>query len=198
MKHSDIVKTIFTFFLTIGLILPPVLTAEIEYVVVKWLPVACLGSCVQTIARQFQAVPGAAEIVVNQQQGQATIRWKPRVPFSYDYINSAMRLVGPTVQDVRIKVRGTIRSSASAVVLQSLGDETQFVLLGPTSGNINQFIPQNNIDSHVLSPQTRQNFLDGERDSTVVVVEGPLFEPQRMQGLYLIVQSATFNRLNKN
>ncbi|MBA2728903.1 MAG: hypothetical protein H0U49_12115 [Parachlamydiaceae bacterium] len=165
---------------------------------VKWLPTACLGTCVQSIAQQLQSTNGAAEIIINQQQGQALIRWKPRVPFSYNFINTAMRLVGPSVRDVRLKVRGTIVTTPSAVILKSLGDETQFVLLSPARGDINQYLPQNNLDAHALAPQTRQNFMDGEGDFTVVTVEGPLFEPQRMQGLYLIVQSATFNRLGKN
>lgn len=169
--------------------------AEIEYIRVKWLPVACQASCIADIARQFLSISSLAEVVVNEQQGQATLRWKPRVPFSYNYINSAMRLVGPTVQDVRMRVRGTITVTPTAVILQSLGDETQFILLSPTPGSLTQYVPQNNIDAHRLAPDVRQKFIDGQRDSTVVVVEGPLFEPQRMQGLYLIVQQATFNRL---
>lgn len=172
------------------------LDAEIEYIVVKWLPTACLPSCVQTIAQQLSTIP-IAEMVLNQQQGQATLRWKPRVPFSYGYINTAMRTAGPGVQDVRVKVRGTIIVTGSAVILQSLGDETQFILLSPAQANLNQYVAQHSIDSHVLAPGTMQKFIEGQRDSTVVVVEGPLFEPQRMQGLYLIVQQATFNRLAK-
>src|ERR1700722_11588708 len=97
---------IYTSLSTIAVLSNPLtLNAEIEYVIVKWLPTACLGSCVQNIGQQLQAIPAAAEIIINQQQGQATIRWKPRVPFAYDYINTAMRLVGPSVQDVRVKVR---------------------------------------------------------------------------------------------
>lgn len=192
-------KSISAFLIALsGIVMAPALDAEIEYIIIKWLPTACLGSCVQTIANQLQSIGGAAQIVINQQQGQATLRWKPRVPFSYDYINTAMRLVGPKVQDLRMKVRGTIVSTPSAIILKSLGDETQFVLLSPATGSLTQYVPQNNIDSHILAPQTRQQFLDGERDFTVVTVEGPLFEPQRMQGLYLIVQQASFNRLSQN
>lgn len=171
------------------------LEAEIEYIRVKWLPTACQGGCVEAIAQQLSATPGAAEILIDQHQGQATLRWKPRVPFSYDYINTPMRMVGPTVQDVRIKVRGTIAASSSAIILQSLGDNTQFVLLSPTPGSLNQYVQQNNIDNHRLAPEVRQRLIEGERDFTVVTIEGPLFEPQRMQGLYLIVEQASFQRL---
>lgn len=169
--------------------------SEIEYVVVKWLPTACQESCVRDLTQQLLTIPGVAEIAINGQQGQATLRWKPRMPFSYDYINTAMRLIGPAVQDVRMKVRGTIVHSPSAVILESIGDNTQFLLLSPTPANLTQYTPKSNIDTHVLAPDVRLNFLEGERDFTVVTVEGPLFEPQRMQGLYLIVQKASFNRL---
>lgn len=171
------------------------LNAEIEYVVIKWLPTGCLPSCVQTIAQQLSTLYPVAEMILNQPQGQATLRWKPRAPFSYDYINTAMRMAGPTVKDVRMKVRGTVTVTNSAVILQSLGDDTQFILLSPTVGSLTQSVVQNSFDAHMLAPETRQKFIDGQRDSTVVTVEGPLFEPQRMQGLYLIVQQATFNRL---
>jgi hypothetical protein len=173
------------------------INAEIEYVKVKWLPTACIGSCALTVNKYFVGMPGAAEVIVNQQQGQGTIRWKPLVPFTYDYINTALRLtgLGTKTSDTRLRVRGVILHSPNAVILQSLGDNTQFVLLSPAAGSITQYVPKNNIDAHRLAPELRQRLLDGERDFCVVTIEGPLFEPQRMAGLYLIVEQVAFNRL---
>jgi len=173
------------------------LKAEISLITVKWLPNVCLTPCVQSIVNQFLRMNGAAEFAMLQQQGQANIRWKPKAPFSVEYLNSAMRMAGPSIHDIRVKVRGTIVSNGSAVFLQSLGDNTQFLLLGPLTANVNQYV-QASFDLHKLSPESYATFLDAERASAVAIIEGPLFEPIRTMGLYLIVEQTTFERLGPN
>lgn len=182
-------------FLLAALLPTMMLHAEIQLITVKWIPTACLAPCVQSIAQQFVRMSGAAEFRLDQAQGQADIRWKPRAPFSVEYLNTAMRVAGPSIHDIRVKVRGTIVSTPNAILLQSLGDNTQFLLLSPTRGNVNEYMPTQSFDVHQLAPEVREKFMQAERTNTVAVVQGPLFEPIRTMGLYLIVEQASFDTL---
>lgn len=143
-------------------------------------------------------MPGLAELTITQNQGQADIRWKPYAPFSFDSINSAMRLAGPRLKDVRVKVRGAIGHSGNNFFIKSLGDNTQFTLLSPARVRIGEYLTKS-LDVHVLAPEMRQKLLQAEREFVVAVIEGPLFEPTRNRGLalYLIIEQITFNKLGQ-
>jgi len=175
----------------------PGLSAEIEAITIKWIAQECTDACIQNLAQRFLSIPGTAELLMNGGQGQAVIRWKPYAPFSFDSINSAMRLAGPRIKDIRFKVRGTVIGSGGNYVLRSLGDNTQFVLLGPVQPSTTQYVQQYSMESHPLSAESLQRFYDAQRNNVVVTIEGPLYEPTRLLGssLYLIVESAAFARL---
>src|SRR5687768_178225 len=191
-------KLFFLIVLIMGISAPSFrLAAEIETITIKWIALECLAPSVQNLTQRFLTLPGTAEILMDGQQGQAVIRWKPFVPFTFDYINSAMRMAGPRIKDIRIKVRGTIVRSGNSIVIRSLGDNTQFVLLSPARASPTQYVPQESIQTHILAPETAQRLLEAERDSVVTVIEGPLFEPTRQLGLNLIVEQATFIRLGQ-
>lgn len=165
--------------------------AEVSKVTVKWLnPGVCSESCITDMAKQFGAMSGAAEVILNQGGGQVDIRWKPRVPFSYYPINTAMRMVGPSIHDIRVSVRGTIAHNSNTITLESLGDNTKFVLLGPVNPSMNQYTVVHNTDNRPLSEEARKKFLDAEKYFEVVEVEGPLLDPWRYQVLYLVVEKA--------
>lgn len=169
------------------------LNAEIERITVLWNPQICLEPCVREVTRQLQMVAGIAELVINQPQGQADIRWKPKVPFSYDYIKTAFGIVGAVIRDVRIQVRGTVTISRNAVTLDSLGDNTRFVLLGPAQQSFTKYVPQRNFDTHPLAPEMQMQLAQAAQDYCVVTVKGPLLRP--LMGLYLIVEQITIHRL---
>lgn len=177
--------------LCMGVLSP--LCAEIERITVLWNPQICLEPCVREITRQLRMVNGIAEIVISEAQGQADIRWKPKVPFSYDYIKTAFGIVGATIRDVRMQVRGTLTVSASTIILESLGDNTRFVLLGPAQQSFTKNIPQKNFDTHPLAPEMQQQLLTAAREFCVVTVKGPLLRP--LMGLYLVVEQVSVNRL---
>lgn len=170
------------------------LGAEIERITVTWNPQVCLDACVREITRQLRMINGIAEIVISQPQGQADLRWKPKTPFSYDYIKTAIGVVGAPIRDVRVQVRGTLIVTPAAVLLESLGDNTKFVLLSPAQQSFTKNVPQNNFDTHVLAPQMRQQLVEAATQSCVVVVKGPLLRP--LIGLYLIIEQITINRIS--
>lgn len=188
------------FLLKILLVVAPFqISAEIERVTVKWLnPTICSDSCINDMAKQFGAIAGAAEVVLDQGAGQADVRWKPRAPFNFNPINTAMRLVGPSIHDVRVKVRGTISHASSTITLESLGDNTRFILLGPVNPSMKQYTVVHNTDNRSLSDETKAKFLEAEKNFEVVEVEGPLLDPWRYQVLYLVVEKAEAISLTGN
>lgn len=184
------------FFLYLFLFFPCFLSAEIELLTVKWVPQQCaLPSCVENVISQFRRLSGTAELVVSQNDGQATVRWKPYSPFSYTSLIAAMSATGLRPREIRLRVRGTIVRSSNAFFLRSLGDNTMFVLLGPAQASMTKNIPQNSLDSYPLSLEMQQQLLDAEQNFIVTVVEGPLFTALRQRDIYLIVNSLTLNRL---
>ena len=163
---------------------------EIEKITIKWTANLCADSCIRDMYKQFGAVNGIAEKIINQQQGMAEFRWKPKSSFNFQMLDQAMRLVGPRIQDSRVRVRGTISHDASNVYLNSLGDNTRFILLGTPPASTTEYVIQYSAQTRGLPPETRKKFLDSENNFEVVVVEGPLFEPIRFTELYLIVERA--------
>lgn len=171
------------------------LSGEIERITVNWNPQVCLDSCVTEITRQLRKIGGIAEIAISQPQGQADIRWKPLAPFSYDFIRSSVSSVGAGIRSIRLQVRGTLVVTPGAVLLQSLGDNTKFVLLSPAQQNLYANVPQRNLFSHILAPEMRQQLTEAARQSAVVVVKGPLLQPQK--GLYLVIEQLNISRLSQ-
>lgn len=190
-------STISLKFLSLTLLLHVIsfsLLAEIERITVKWDPISCRETCARGIVKQLTAIGGVAEIVIIADQGIANVRWKPRAPFSFDFISTAIGMIGPGILDARLQVRGTLLATNTAIILESLGDNTRFVLLSPAKQSFYKNVPQNSFETHMLAPELRLQFLDGIRDSCVVTIKGPLLQWQ-MGGLYLIVEEATFHRL---
>jgi hypothetical protein len=166
------------------------LSAEISKVTVKWGTGVCADSCIRDMQKQFSAINGVAELIINEQEAQIDLRWKPKTPFSFRPINSALRLIGPRIKDIRVSVRGVIRHDSQNVILESLGDNTEFILLGNITPSATDYVIQYNIENHALPQTVRQKFLESESNYEVVVIEGPLFEAIRSPPFYLIVEEA--------
>ncbi len=164
------------------------LLGEVEYVEIKWTPGLCSESCAKNLRTQFSKTAGVASSEVSASSAQAKLHWKPNVTFSFGPINAAMSMIGLSMTELRVKVRGTIIHDAKTVTLVSLGDNTRFQLLGPTQASKTGYAIAHNINSHPLPPDTRTKLLDAQTQKQVVTVEGPLFEPERSPPLYLITE----------
>jgi len=183
-------------FLYFFVFFPAFVSAEIELLTIKWVPQQCvLPSCLENVINQFRRLSGTAELIASQNEGQATVRWKPYAPFSYTSLTAAMSATGLRPQEIRLRVRGTIVRRSNAFFLRSIGDNTMFLLLGPTQASMTRNVSENSLDSHVLSAEMQQQLFDAEQNFVVTVVEGPLFTALRQRDIYLIVTSVTFNRL---
>lgn len=163
------------------------LMSEIQKVQIKWAPASCQVNCAQLLAQKFQQVPGVAQVYMNQPAGQAELRWKPNVPFTYQSVYTAMQLVGLWYDDFRVKVRGTIRINGNQVTLVSLGDNTQFILVGTVQPQQGKYATEYNAQTRPFTPALFAQLQAAAAESRLAIVEGPLFMPERSPPLYLVV-----------
>lgn len=177
-------------FLSLCLLHGAFLHAEIQKVTILWTKYLCDQGCANLLENQFRRIPGVADVTINQPAAQATLQWKPNVPFSYTDIDTAMRMVGPAYDDlgIRLRVRGTIRHDQNSVTLISMGDNTNFYLLSPITPSTTQYVEMQDIKSHTLWPDVRAELLDAEAQNFPVEVEGPLFQPEQAPPYYIIIQ----------
>jgi len=165
------------------------LQAEIQHVIIKWTPALCiLPSCVQGLQQQFVRISGVEDVQINQAAGQATLRWKPDVPFTFPPINTAMSMIGLSILDFRMRARGHIIQQGNNFVFVSQGDETRFVLLGPVTPQQTRYVIEFNPETHLPNPQLKDQFQQAVQNNSSVIIEGPIFQPERSPPLQLIVE----------
>lgn len=160
----------------INMILP--LQSEIHEVSVTWVGIECQTSCMNGLKKQFQAIPGVAE--VSMSSGMALLKWKPNATFNYSSINTAMRMIGLNMQTTRVKATGKIQSTKNTIYLISSGDGTRFELANPVHYNPSGQSSEHNLGARYLSPELKQKLLDAEAQKQIVTISGPLFMPIRM------------------
>lgn len=164
------------------------LRSEIETFTIKWTSMLCLQSCIDLLGNEFSRMPSVADVAMDPRAGTAVLRWRPEAPFTYQAIGAVMSKVGLAIQDMRVRVRGTVIPGVSPILV-SIGDQTSFVLLGPIEPSRIDYTVTQNPQAHTLSPQLRAQLLQAANEQRVVVIEGPLFEPERSPPLKLIIEN---------
>lgn len=167
------------------------LLAEIEAVDISWRPLNCQTNCPRLLEQQFRKIPGVQEISINPSTGHATLKWKPNSPFAYSSINVAMRLVGLSFTDLRLRVRGTLQYTHNTVTITSIGDNTRFDLLNPVIPEITKQAAQYNLEARRLKPALYQKLVDAAEKKQIATIEGPLFMPWRTPN-ELVVDQVSF------
>lgn len=167
--------------------------AEIQNVTLRWIPGGCTTGCNQMLGQRFQMIPGVASINVNPPAGQMDVRWKPNFPLNFQPINAAFSSVGPSIEEMRVKVRGTLQSNGKQFFLISIGDNTMFQLLGFPQAQPNQYIPLSyNPINYPLSPSMIQQFNQAAAQNQITIIDGPILAPERSPPWMLIVQNVQF------
>ena len=174
-----------------------VLPAEIEQVAISWTPTICQPSCVPLLKRTLEKVHGVATVEINQPIGQAIITWKPNIQFAYEGVDSAMRMVGITIWNIRLRVTGKLERGNKHYYLVSNGDHTRFDLLAPVtpvlSGQANQY----NSNARALTPYLQQKLMEGAQAGQIITIDGPLFMPWRHNiPVELVIDQMTFTEPN--
>lgn len=169
-----------------SLLVPFGLPAEIEQVTIKWTPGLCQTSCIRGLERQFHRVKEVTYVEINGSAGLAILRWDSKIAFSYRPIETAMAMIGLSIDDMNITVRGNITYDGRDVILTSLGDRTQFYLVSaPPMMALELHLP------HIqpLNVQTKRGLIEAGQNHQVVSITGPLFQPEKAPPFFLVVDS---------
>lgn len=175
------------FILSFALTLP--LQAEIQKVTIKWTSALCAGPCVKELYHYFSLVPGVADVQIDQPGGQAIVRWKPNVPFTYQSMDTVTRLVGLYQNEIRVRVQGQVSHNLNNFRITSLGDGTTFNLLAPVTPSRTQYVEENNEETRQLSQEMKNQLLEAQQNNQMVTIEGPLFLPERSPPMQIIIES---------
>lgn len=164
------------------------LHAEVLEVRIQWTPQLCNDICARNLEKQFHRIYNVDEITMNHPAGQILLKYKPRGVYNFGPINTAMQMIGLTINDIHIKVRGHIKATDREVLLISDGDASVFFLMSPVRPDPGKYVENYNPATHQLTVQHRNQLIDAARSKQYVTISGPLFEPERAPPNYLIVQ----------
>lgn len=164
------------------------LKAEIQNVTVTWQAALCPDSCPNLLVREFNKISGVEKVDIQPGAGQLELKWKPDVPFSFSPINTAMRMVGPRLKVIRVSVKGRIHSSGDNFAIVSDRDGTTFNLVNRITPKPDQYFEQYNINTRSLPDDVKAELREKERNREVVIISGPLFQPERVLPLQLILE----------
>lgn len=164
--------------------------AQVEKVTITWRGILCEKICMSQLEGQFRRIPGVENVTMYT--GQADLKWRANFPFAFSPINTAMELLGITINDIRVTVRGTLQHRNDQVTLISSGDYTRFELLNPVKPQYGQ-APQYNTAARSITRPLLQELIDGEVQGKIAIIDGPLLFPERSPPLTLVVDRLTFS-----
>ena len=185
------------FLVAFALYMLPV-ASEIERVTVTWTAMECQANCIKQLEQQFRKIPGVGEVIMNPSAGQVDLKWKKNATFSFSPVNIAMELIGLTINDIRVRVHGTLKHSGNSVTLISSGDGTQFNLLNPVVPQAPGQTPQFNAAARGLRPELLEKLIKAEQEKKEATIEGPLLFPERSPPLQLVVSISNFTEPKKS
>lgn len=155
------------------------LRSEVESITIRWTTILCESNCIKLLEREFRKIKGIDQISIDPGSGQATLIWKPNIPFQYTSVNYAMRMVGLSIRNIRIRVKGKITHSGERFYITSEGDYTRFELLNPIISDPRGVTAEFNETARKIAPALKWQLLEGERAKQMATVEGPVFMPER-------------------
>ncbi|MBS4168232.1 hypothetical protein [Parachlamydia sp. AcF125] len=165
------------------------LQGEIQNVTLTWQNALCPPTCAELLLKEFQKVQGVEKASMNAAAGQLQLNWQPHTPFSFAPINAAMRTVGPRLSTIRLTVRGQIQTHQDKITLVSDRDGTVFNLVNRIAPMQNAYTEQYNIQNRAFPPPLLAELREKEKTRQVVIIEGPLFQPERVVPLQLVLES---------
>ncbi len=105
----------------------PESAAEVEGIELRVDGLSC-PFCSLGLEKKLKRVKGVEGVQVHMKQGITEVQSKPEEAPDLAAIRKAVKEAGFTLRDFRITVIGSIVREDEACVLQSTGDETQFLL----------------------------------------------------------------------
>ena len=179
--------------LLFGFVINAPLYSVVESITIRWVTIRCPDNCVKHLEKEFRKIQGVDEIFIDQGSGQATLTWKENMPFQFISVSTAMRIVGLSMREMRIRVSGLISHRGNNFYIISAGDNTSFELLNPVIPYPQGVTPEFNTSARKITPALAQRLLEGQMLKQTATVEGPVFMPERKTvPTQLIVDSLDF------
>lgn len=173
------------------------LVAEVEMIEIKWNAFKCIGPCSSLIQQNLNAIRTVSNVQIDAPSGTAVMGWDPNYPFSYEPFRFAAGAVGIKIDEMRIRVRGTITHDADNFYLISNGDGARFLLLGPIVTQPGRYIPRYSIYTHPLTGYVKDELLQAERHLLTVLISGPLYLPSYWPRVLIAAQVKIFEEESK-
>ncbi len=126
-------------------------------------------------------------VSVNAKLGTATLKWSPKFPFSYQLIDSRLRMIGVGLIGIYMRVRGSAIPRGNKIALSSIGDQTQFILISPISVKPGDYAGFPDGSKLSLSPKLKKKITEASAERKDIIVEGPLYQGHRAPPLYLMI-----------
>lgn len=167
------------------------LNAQVTNVQITWNAANCNALCAQSITQNLRRIPGVANLQGNTAQGSLNFAWNSHASLNFSPINSAFALIGPSIRNFKVRVRGRLVSQGNTFMLNSIRDNTTFLLLGAQQPHPNRWTvpfnynPANNPLSTVLFQQLS---IAAQRQQTVII-SGEILAPERSPPWMLIVRN---------
>lgn len=173
------------------------LLAVIENVQLNWDNIQCQQDCANNLNKNFQKIKEVSEVTVNQQTGVATLKWQLNVPFNFRPIHEAYAKVGIHMIALRLKVSGTITQKGKQFLLVSSGDNSRFNLIGNITAKTHQYTAEKSPYNRPLTADLIKQFIQAEKDRSLVTIEGPILQPFQFPPLDLITENVSISQSKK-
>jgi hypothetical protein len=171
--------------------------AEIQDVTVMWRGALCDRRCVDSLYRLFKQIRPIASVTIDPQAGKAHMIYKPGSKFEFQPINYAMRRIGLSLRDIRVRIRGTISHTGDTLFINSLGDTTRFALIGFPEASRQRYVVPFSRYNRPLEADVKRALLFAEANHQLVTIEGPIFEPYGTD-MILVVEKYDVQQDTKN
>lgn len=164
------------------------LQGEVEEVMISWNSELCTANCIKLVQERFEKTKEIDSFQVSASQGIARIQWKPNVKFSYVAVKRVLQSVGVGLDDIRVRVRGTVKDEGKQVALYSEGDRTRFVLVSPLLSNPGEPNVPANPALMSLTPHLKETILEDAQQGKIFVIEGALYRPWNTPYLMIVIE----------
>jgi hypothetical protein len=166
------------------------LVAEIVQIEIRWNAFKCLDVCIPRVVENLKAIPQVSNIQTDAQSGSAVMQWNPGYPFTYEPFRLASSSAGIRFEEIILHVRGTISHTLDNFYLNSAGDRTPYLLVGPNQPTLGHHLSRFNRNpvNRPLTEEVKKQLLETEQEGSEVVVSGPLFFPKLQTPLTLVAE----------
>ncbi|MDP1879337.1 MAG: hypothetical protein Q8K60_00185 [Parachlamydiaceae bacterium] len=162
--------------------------AEIEKITIRWNPITGREMVVPGIIKSLTAIPAVSNVQADGASGSASMSWNPRSPFAYEPFKFAAGAAGIRFREMRLRIKGTIKTEEAYYYLLSSIDQSRFRIIGPAQTDPNRYIVTNNIETHHLSKLMANKLNQAADLQQEVVIEGPLFLPNSFPRTIILEQ----------